>query len=60
MKKKESRPGMTTPNRPEPKPTPGHSNAPRRRRGPWPDRPLRAFAGWPAGLRTFLEIGGIA
>jgi hypothetical protein len=28
-----------------------------RRRGPWPDRPLRAFAGWLAGLTTFLEMG---
>jgi hypothetical protein len=30
--------------------------APARRRG-FPDRPLRACAGWLAGLTTFLEMG---
>ena len=38
---------------------PGTSHA-LRRRGPWPDRPLRAFAGWPEGLEAFLSIGSPA
>ena len=57
MRKKESRPTLPTSNRPEPKHYSANSTAPRRRRGPWPDRPLRAFLGWPEGLRTYLEIG---
>jgi hypothetical protein len=57
MKKQESRPTLATSNRPGPKPQRSHSNAPRPRRGPWPDAPLRRFLDWPQGLTTFLEIG---
>ena len=29
-----------------------------RRHGPFPDRSLRAFAGWPEGLACYLETTG--
>ena len=65
-KNKRAGPGMNLPNRPgrsNKAASQAHSTAfnstPRsvrctRRRGPWPDRPLRAFAGWPEGLLAFL------
>ena len=31
-----------------------------RRHGPFPDRSLRAFAGWPEGLEVFLSVGSPA
>jgi hypothetical protein len=60
VKNKEAGSGVEVPNRPkrknkpnDPHFTPVQFYRPHRR-GPWPDRPLRRFTGWPAGLRTFL------
>ena len=39
---------------------PPQSTVPRaRRHGPFPDRPLRAFTGWPEGLSSFLSMGTV-
>jgi hypothetical protein len=57
MRKKESRPTESTSNRPKGNHCSANSTAPRRRRGPWPDAPLRRFSGWPAGLACYLGAG---
>ena len=57
MRNEASRPTLRTSNRPKGNHYSANLTPPRRRRGPWPDRPLRAFTGWPEGLRTFLEMG---
>ncbi len=57
MKNEASRPRLQSSNRPKGNQTLADLISPHRRRGPWPDAPLRRFTGWPEGLRTFLEIG---
>jgi hypothetical protein len=53
-KKREGRPVTAIQRKPEP--TRRHDTASRpRRRGLWPDPPLRAFRDWPQDLRTFFD-----
>ena len=54
--KREERPWQGARRRPETKQQKSTPRPPRR--GPWPDAPLRRFAGWPEGLLTYL--GGAA